>query len=74
MDVHIGITHIMEVSMLLMIVISVFVGAAWGKRIGMRGGTVKDSTIAAIEKARTEANKELQQKIKEIKEQDGMHI
>jgi len=44
------------------------VGAAWGKRIGLKGGTVKGSVSAEISKLRNAANAKLQAEIKAVKE------
>jgi len=67
MDVHIGINQILALGWLISLIVVHFVSAAYGKRIGMRGGTIKDSTRSAIESARKAANEKLQEEIKSIK-------
>jgi len=51
----------------LIALIAFFVGAAYGKRIGMKGGTIKGTVAADIAKARKAANDKLQAEIKAIK-------
>jgi len=51
MDVHIGINQIIALGWLISLGVVHFVSAAYGKRIGMRGGTIKDSTIHAAQRS-----------------------
>jgi len=68
MDVHIGINQILAVLGLVSIIVALFVGAAWGKRIGMKGGTIKGSTINAAEDVTGNAIAKLEAEIKALKE------
>jgi len=68
MDLHIGLNQAIAIGWLLSIIATHFVSAAYGKRIGMKGGTIKDSTTAAIVTLRKAANEKLQADIKAVKE------
>jgi len=67
MTLTIGLTQIIYAVAALLYIVAFFVGAAYGKRIGMRGGTVKDNVSAKIAAARKAANENLQAQIKQIK-------
>jgi len=69
MTITLGLTQIIYAVALLGYVVIFFVGAAYGKRVGMHGGTIKDSVSAQIAEARKQANAKLKEEIKRIKEQ-----
>jgi len=68
MDVHVGIHQVIAVSWLISLIIVHFVSAAYGKRIGMKGGTIKDSTINAVDDATKATIARLESEIKALKE------
>jgi len=68
MDVHIGINQILALGWLVSLIVVHFVSAAYGKRIGMKGGTIKDSTINAAEDVTGNAIAKLEEEIKALKE------
>ena len=51
MDIHIGVSTIIAIAWPLSLVAMFFVAAAYGKRIGMKGGTIKGSTIHAAQRS-----------------------
>jgi len=69
MDVHIGIHQIIAISWLISLIVVHFVSAAYGKRIGMKGGTIKDSTINAAEIATSTAIAKIEEEIKALKKE-----